>query len=141
MKQPKHNKQKNRTSPHAQAQPVVNRPSQINMDDLAIMQDDELAELLHSLIESRNTVFKARSGSTRFLEEEICYAKRELQARRKRRELHDKFLKDQELESETAKLAEDQLPVADLDNVDFVQAWNMWKDRTVTLEPENKEVN
>lgn len=105
---------------------VVDNYELIDLDAMAAMPDDELAGLLYATVAKRDDMYKARR-STRFLEEEICYLKRELQLRKIRRERHDEYVKNEEISMEDAMFDERRLPSAELDNIQFVQAWNEWK--------------
>lgn len=93
-------------------------PEVINMDDLAVMLDDELYARLTALDADRNKVLDARLDASMW-ETETAYVRRELQLRRSRRDAHDTYLREQ------ARLfAEEErdLPSADFDNIKFVMA-------------------
>lgn len=66
-------------------------PQQINMDDLAVVDDDNLANMHRSLVDS-----VGRAGSVGLnpapWEVELCYVQREAQIRVARKEAHVKYL-------------------------------------------------
>jgi len=101
-------------------------PATMNMDEIALLTDDELALMLNDLQNQRDS---ARSNSTLIYqcEVEICYVKRELQIRKMHHQMHQKY---EDIEIESSSVDEDSLPVSDFDNTPFVQAWLQWNSRT-----------
>lgn len=95
-----------------------------NMDEIAILTDDELTLLLNDLQGQRDQA-KLAGASTYESEVEICYVKRELQLRKIHHQAH---LEYESLEDSYQDDAD--LPSADLDNTSYVQAWHMWKGRS-----------
>lgn len=100
---------------------AIARPEIVNIDVLALLSDEELIARLHVLEDDRTKVLEHEGvfgTDPRPWEEEIAYVRRELQVRRIRREKHDRYLKI--LEWEYAQ-EEANLPVADLDNTNFLR--------------------
>lgn len=93
------------------------QPEVINIDDLAVLTDEELNGLCYKLDSERQKVIDAYLDP-RPWEEELAYIKREMQVRRARREAHDRYVR--QLEREFAE-SEANLPVADLDNSRFTK--------------------
>ena len=92
-------------------------PDVTAIDVLGITPDEELINRLRSLEESRQKVLDAHLDA-RLWEEEVAYIRRELQIRRSRRDAHEVYMK--KLEREYVD-AERNLPVADLDNTNFLR--------------------
>ena len=87
------------------------------MDDIANMIDEDLLARLHSLEEDMTRVYEARMETTLW-EVEIAYIRREQLVRRRRRELHDRFVQEMVRDFATSEVG---LPVADLDNSAFTE--------------------
>lgn len=98
-------------------EPLIN-----NLDDIAIMSDEDLANGFHILIEDRNKVANARQD-TRSWDEEICYFRREMHIRRERREFHENWIKSEDDEIKQSQWDEKFLPAADLNNSSYM-IWN-----------------
>lgn len=90
-----------------------------NMDDIAVMQDDELAQAHYELEGARRNL-KRQKAYSKDIEVELCYLQRELQIRADRREVHKAYA-----ETESFVENENDLPNADLDNSSYVHAWNV----------------
>lgn len=90
----------------------------LNMDELAMMQDDSLCELVRNLEHSIE-----HENDTQWYEIELSYVKREQQIRRSRISAHNEYLKQLSLEDEAERKLEETLPYADLDNSAFI-FWN-----------------
>ena len=89
------------------------------MDEVAIQTDDVLIDRLRQLEAEKEYILQER-GDTRPWETEICYVRRELGLRRTRHQLHDAYLKELEREAAELLALENQYPVADLDNSQFI---------------------
>ena len=96
-----------------------------NMDDIAILTDDELAILLNDL-QNQLTVSLKNDCSTYFTEVEICYVKRELQIRKVHHQMHQEYMNADSPSTESQTF----YPEGDLDNTSYVQAWLQWRGRT-----------
>lgn len=94
-------------------------PEIVTSDDIAALSDEDLMTQIGKLDEERKKVYDERAD-TRPWDEELCYFRREAQVRRKRRDIHEKFLKEQERETRDAQRFEKSLPSADLDNTQFM---------------------
>ena len=105
------------TSPRAGRRYPVSIPDVMTTDELGIIVDEELIDRLRRLEEDRQKVVDVVLDA-RPWEEEIAYVRRELQIRRTRREMHDRYVK--QLESEYSR-SEADLPSADLDNSRFLR--------------------
>lgn len=66
-------------------------PQQINMDDLAVVDDDSLSNMNRSLTDSVGRAASAGLNPGPW-EVELCYVQRELQIRASRKEAHVKYL-------------------------------------------------
>lgn len=95
----------------------VNQPSLVDIDTLGAMQDDELVARFRAVDDDRLKVVNAGLDA-RPWEEELAYARREMQIRRSRREAHDRYVRQLEREYQES---EANLPVADLDNTNFLR--------------------
>lgn len=71
----------------------INPPVPMNMDDIAIMSDEEVFARAGSLENDRAKIVDHRLDPTPW-EVEIAYYRREQGIRRVRRELHESFVKD-----------------------------------------------
>lgn len=100
-----------------QRRQAIAPPDIAHMDVLAVTPDEELIKQLRALEDERNRVLESHQDP-RPWEEEVAYIRRELQVRRGRREAHDVYVR--QLEREYAE-AEANLPVADLDNTNFLR--------------------
>lgn len=110
--------QKNRklaTPPRPVRRFPVPVPDVINMDDIGNMIDEDLLSRLHSLEEDMGHVFDARMD-TLLWEIELAYIKREQGLRRRRRDLHERYMRDMARDFADSEVG---LPTADLDNSQF----------------------
>lgn len=113
---------KRSTEPSGDYRPRVKRgvtpPDVINVDDIAVMKDEDLIVRLRTLEDDKN---KAVDGciDTRPWEEEIAYIRREQQIRRARRDAHLEFERYSEVEFNRTEAG---LPPGDFDNLAFVYA-------------------
>lgn len=97
----------------------VNPPALVSIDELSYMTDDEVITRLRTLEDERAIVIQTEQWDPRPWEEELAYVKRELQMRRTRKDLDEKYRIEMEKEHFLAEL---NLPVADLDNSAFLKA-------------------
>jgi hypothetical protein len=95
-------------------------PDIINVDDLAMMLDEDVINRLNSLCEEYERILNQGTFDPRPWEEEIAYVKRELQIRRVRHDAHVRYV--EQMENDYAS-AEATAPVADLDNSSFLKAF------------------
>ena len=93
----------------------VSVPEVVNMDALSVISDDDLSNRAQAITSDRAKVID--SGNDPLLWEiELCYTQREFQMRRSRREMHEKFMKDQ---SKISFDDESELPSAEFDNLRY----------------------
>lgn len=97
---------------------VLPLPDVANMDDLAVMLDEDLIGRLRSLEDMKNQAYEAHVD-TRPWEEEIAYIRREQQIRRTRRDNHMDYVRKYEDEFNRSEAS---LPAGDFDNSAFVYA-------------------
>jgi hypothetical protein len=76
---------------YSQPQYPVAAPDVLNVDDIAIMAEEEIYERIDSLEGDRGKVLEARYDATPW-EVEIAWLRRELHVRRIRRDMHDSYL-------------------------------------------------
>lgn len=107
------------TSPRQRHQPSIDYPDVANMDDIAVLTDEELVEAISRLDVERRKVLSERCDAKDW-EIELCYLRREMQIRRKRRETHDSFMESLSAEDKELRKLEKTLPVADFDNTVFM---------------------
>lgn len=88
-------------------------------DDIEVLTDEELAYKISELDSERNEVI-TEGADARPWDEELCYFRREMQIRRKRREIHETFLNQAAAEARLAWQEEQRLPNADLDNSSYM---------------------
>jgi len=93
-------------------------PEQMNIDDLAVMLDEDLASRWRFMEEDRRRAFSLHMD-TRPWEEEIAYIKREQQIRSLHRSAHVAWVDQVEREFALAELG---LPPGDFDNSVYVYA-------------------
>lgn len=105
--------------PKKRRESPVAAPDVQNMDELATMTDDVLVERLRSLETDREKVLDAKCDSRQW-EVELSYIRRELQLRRTRHFLHEAYLNGLDREAADQARLENQYPVADLDNSEFM---------------------
>lgn len=96
----------------------ITLPDVVNMDDLAVLTDEELYARSRLLDEDRQYMFNAGAVS-RPWEEELAYVKRELMLRKSRRDAHEAYVRQIEREFQEQ---ERNLPMADMDNTQFLRA-------------------
>ena len=96
-------------------------PELVSVDVLAIMADEDLSSRLRSLEEDRGKVDSA-GYETRIWEEDIAYVRREMQIRGQRRRAHEVYVKEQDRERYLDAMYENSLPVADVDNTQFLRS-------------------
>lgn len=101
-------------------------PTVVNSDDIEVLTDEDLMENIVKLSKERSQVFEERAD-TRPWDEELCYFRRELQLRRKRRELHDEYEKKLSEELQELYKQEELLPRADIDNTQFVVLYQQYR--------------
>lgn len=91
-------------------------PECANMDDLAAMSDEELNSKSYALHADRNKVID-RGIDAKLWDIELAYVYREFQLRRTRRDVHERFMRDQ-----ARQFAEEEarLPSAEFDNLRYV---------------------
>lgn len=70
----------------------MNLPEVVNMDNLAILSDEDLTNRLHALEIDHQKVLDAFQDA-RPWEEEIAYVRREMQIRKVRKDFHENYLK------------------------------------------------
>ena len=106
------------TQVHAVKRCPVSVPDVVNIDDMSVFSDDELGARCRVLEDDRQKVIDA-GFDPKLWEEEIAYAKREMQIRYERREAHIRYVK--QLDREFSE-SEANLPQGDLDNTNFLRA-------------------
>ena len=118
------NKKRSKSNQH---ETFVSPMTTVNMDEIALLTDDELALMLNDLQGQRDSALRSNSTLIYQCEVEICYVKRELQIRKMHHQMHQKY---EGVEIEAGIIDEEDLPVSDFDNTPYVQAWLQWNSRT-----------
>jgi len=98
---------------HRKSEP---RPDITNMDDIALLLDEDLMARISQLDEGRNRALGS-GHDPYYWEVELAYHKREQGLRRVRREIHDRWSAEQ---INTYNSDESNLPYADFDNLKYV---------------------
>lgn len=93
-----------------------NSPGVMNMDEIAVLLDEELYARIGLLETGKSRAFDARQDTFDW-EVEIAYARREALMRRERRVLHERFVAEQ---ARAFALEEMNLPTGDFDNYRFM---------------------
>ena len=92
------------------------RPEVTNMDEIALLLDDELSTKISILEEGRAKTLNSGSDPY-YWEVELAYFRREFSLRKVRRDLHEKWVNEQIRVFDTD---ESDLPYADFDNLKYV---------------------
>ncbi len=77
----------------------MSKKKRVDLESIAIMPENDLLNLRnrlssqHSFLEEKNEDEKVKD-----IEIELCYVEREVQVRKKRKELHEKWLKENPIE-------------------------------------------
>ncbi len=78
---------------HSQAQLPVPLPEVVNMDDTAVISDEDLFARMNQLESDRSKVID-HNFDPYLWEVELAYLRREVQIRRQRREAHEAYLSE-----------------------------------------------
>ena len=97
-------------------QKKVSKPEVVNMDDIALLLDEELHSKITSLEEGRNKAM-SQGYDPYYWEVELAYHKRESSLRRVRHEIHENWVKEQ---ISLSNIDESNLPSPDFDNLKYV---------------------
>ena len=94
----------------------VTRPEVTNMDDIALLIDEDLVTRISSLEEGRNKAVSSGQDPY-YWEVELAYFRREYSLRKTRKDIHEKWMVEQ---IRMLNVDESNLPYADFDNLKYV---------------------
>ena len=97
-------------------QKKFSKPEVVNMDDIALLLDEELHSKIVSLEDGRNKAL-SQGHDPYYWEVELAYHKREFLLRRTRHEIHENWVKEQ---ISLSNIDESSLPSPDFDNLNYV---------------------
>lgn len=78
----------------------MSKKKRVDLESIAIMPENDLYNLKNRLSSQHSfLVEKNEDEKVKDIEIELCYVEREVEVRKKRRELHDKWLKENPVEN------------------------------------------